>query len=121
MKRTRSRSPCDGLLFSDEEDQYGGKVNGLDEPGMIPHGIETEDPDSIKDDEVVELDNDFQDDLELDQEVKMEINNGTVEVIQIQEESDYEEETYGRLINEEIITRYNKELQDYKNEKKQTN
>ena len=119
MKRIRSSSPCDsidGLLLSDEEDQYGENVNGLDEPGMIPPGIETEDPDSIEDDEDIELDNDIQDDLELDQEVKMEINNGTVEVIQIQEESDYEEETDGRLINEEIITRYNKELQDYKNE-----
>ena len=72
---------------------------------MISPAIETEDSDSIEDDEDIELDNDIQDDLELDQEVKMKINNGTVEVIQIQEESDYEEETDGRLINEEIITR----------------
>ena len=52
----------------------------------------------------------------MDEEVKLEINNGTVEVIQIQEESDYEEETDGRLINEEIIARYNRELQDSKDE-----
>ena len=52
----------------------------------------------------------------MDEEVKLEINNGTVKVIQIQEESDYEEETDGRLINEEIIARYNKELQDSKDE-----
>ena len=113
MKRTRSSSPCDSI---DEEDQYGENINGLDEPGMIPLETETEDPDSIEDDEDIELDNDIQDDQELDEEIKLEINNGTVEVIQIQEESDYEEETDGRLINEEIIARYNRELQDSKDE-----
>ena len=54
MKRIRSSSPCNsiyGLLLSDEEDQSGDNVNGLNEPG-----IETENPDSIKDDEDIELD-----------------------------------------------------------------
>ena len=118
-KRARSRSPCDsidGLLLSDEEDQHGEEINGLDEHEMIPRTIETEDFDSIEDGEDIKLNKDIQDDLELNQEIKIEIKNGTVEVIQIQEELDHEEEVDGRQINEEIIARYNKELQDYKEE-----
>ena len=74
---------------------------------MMSPAIETDNSDSIRDDEDIVLDNDLQNDLDLDQEVKIKINNGTVEVIQIQEESDHEEEADGRLINEEIIARYN--------------
>ena len=51
MKRARSSSPCDsldGLLLSDEEDQYGENINGSNEPGMIPLGAEVEDHDSIE-------------------------------------------------------------------------
>ena len=76
MKRARSRSPCDsidGLLLSDEEDKYGEEINGLDGHEMILPTIETEDSDSIEDDEDIELNNDLQDVLELNQEVKIEI------------------------------------------------
>ena len=76
MKRARSRSPCDsidGLLLSDEEDQYGEEINGLDEHEMILPTIETEDSDSIEDDEDIKLNNDLHDDLDLNHEVKIEI------------------------------------------------
>ena len=52
----------------------------------------------------------------MDEEIKLEVDNGTVKVIQIQEESDYEEELDGRIISEEIIARYHREIQDSKEE-----